>query len=140
MLLISLTGISMAAKVPTPTEPPEGVKIISIEEANTLLHQKNVYIYDMRRELYYGKGHIPGAVSLPYIWTKKELHYNYTGEFDVSKLPSDKNAAIIFHCEGPDEWKSYYTSKAVKEAGYNNIMWLRDGYSTWTNKGYAVEH
>ncbi|RJR17498.1 MAG: rhodanese-like domain-containing protein [Nitrospiraceae bacterium] len=140
VIIVSLAGIPMAAKVPTPTEPPEGVKLISIDEANQLLHQKNMYIYDMRKELYYGKGHIPGAVSLPYKWTKKESNYNYESKFDITKLPTDKNAPIIIHCDGPDEWKSYYTSKAAKEAGYNNIMWLRDGYSTWTTKGYAVEH
>lgn len=140
VLIISMAGMPMAAKVPTPTEPPEGVKIIYINEANQLLHQKDVYVFDMRKELYYGKGHIPGAVSLPYKWSKNKLQYNDTGEFDISKLPADKNAVIIFHCDGPEEWKSYYTSKAAKKAGYKNVMWLRDGYSTWANKGYAIEH
>jgi rhodanese-related sulfurtransferase len=140
MLIISMAGTPMAAIVPTPTEPPEGVKIISINEANQLLHQRNVYVFDMRKELYYGKGHIPGAVSLPYKWTQKEIPYKHTGEFDTSKLPADKNAVIIFHGDGPEEWKSYYTSKAAKKAGYINVIWLRDGYSSWASKGFAVEH
>ncbi|HBH61737.1 MAG TPA: hypothetical protein DDX85_08380 [Nitrospiraceae bacterium] len=140
LLLITLmTGMPMAAKVPTPAEPPEGVKIISIDEAHQLLYQKDVYVFDMRKELHYEKGHIPGAVSLTYKWTQKELHFNDRGELDMSRLPADKNAVIIFHGHGPEEWKSYYTSRAAKEAGYNNVMWLRDGYSTWANKGYAVE-
>ncbi|MEW6599392.1 MAG: rhodanese-like domain-containing protein [Nitrospirota bacterium] len=140
VLLIALTGMPMAAKVPAPTEPPKGVKIISINEVDELLNQKNVYIFDMRKELYYGRGHIPGAVSLPYKWTKNKIRYKDTGDFDTSKLPTDKNAVIILHCDGPDEWKSYYSSKAAKEAGYNNVLWLRDGYSAWSNKGYTVEH
>jgi rhodanese-related sulfurtransferase len=140
ILIIFLLRMPMAAKIPTPTEPPAGVKIISINEANQLLHQKDVYVFDMRKELNYGKGHIPGAVSLPYIWTKNEHPNNYTGKFDSSRLPTDNNCIIIFHGDGPEEWNSYYTSKIVKEAGYKNVMWLRDGYSTWANKGYAVEH
>jgi rhodanese-related sulfurtransferase len=139
VIIILMAGLTMAAKVSVPSAPPEGVKIISINEANQLLNQKDVYVFDMRKELYYGKGHIPGAVSLPYKWTKSELHNNDLGGFDIYKLPADKNAVIIFHCDGPQEWKSYYTSKAAKNAGYNNVMWLRDGYSTWADKGYAVE-
>jgi len=140
VLIILMAGTPMAAKVPTPTEPPEGVKIISINEADQLIHQRNVYVFDMRKELYYSKGHIPGAVSLPYKWTQKEIPYKRTGEFDISRLPADKNAVIIFHGDDPEEWKSYYTSKAAKKAGYKNVMWLRDGYSSWVSKGFAVEH
>lgn len=140
ILMLLMTGISMAAKVPAPTDPPEGVKIISINEANEILNQKNVYIFDLRKEFSYGKGHIPGAVSFPYKWARKDADFKPDGDIDLSKLPVDKNTAIIFHCDGPEEWKSYYTSKAAKKAGYTNVMWLREGYSAWANKGYAVEH
>ncbi len=140
ILIIITVGIPMAAKVPTPIEPPEGIKIISIDEANQLLHQKDVYVFDLRKELYYSKGHIPGSVSLPYKWNKQDANFKHTGDFDISKLPADKNTVIIFHSNGPEEWNSYYSSKSAKEAGYTNVMWLRDGYSTWANKGYAVEH
>ena len=140
LLIVSMSAIPKAATVPTPSEPPDGVKVISIHEANQLLYQKDVYVFDMRNERYFGKGHIPGAVSLPYEWTRKRTDYTYSAELDISKLPTDKNASIIFLGDGPEEWKAYYTSKAAKEAGYNNVMWFRDGYSTWLNKGYAVEH
>lgn len=140
VLIILTAGMPMAARVATPVEPPEGVKVISIDEANQFLNQRNVYVYDLRKELYYIKGHIPGAVSLPYRWTEKNSDFKGTGGFDISRLPADKNMVIIFHGDGPEEWRSYYISKAAKEAGYKNVKWLRDGYSNWANRGYTVEH
>lgn len=140
VLVIIMASMSMAAKVLTPTEPPEGVKIITINEANKLLYKKDVYVFDMRKALHYSKGHIPGALSLPYKWTEKGYPVHSKGEFDMSRLPADKDAIIIFHSEGPDGWKSYYASKVAKEAGYKNIMWFRGGYSSWVEKGYTIEH
>lgn len=136
----ALAGVLFADEVPTPTEPPAGVKIVSADEAKGLVEQHNVNIYDMRKALNYGKGHVPGAVSLPYKWTKKGNPAERTGEYDMSQLPADKNAPILFHSDGPTGWKSYYASKAAAEAGYKHVMWMRGGFDQWSEKGYPVDH
>ena len=130
----------MAGKVPTPTEPPTGVTMISVADAKPFIERSKVQVFDMRKALNYGKGHIPGAKSIPYKWTKKGHPSQRTGKFDISRLPSDKNAKILFHSDGPTGWKSYYASKAAIDAGYQNVMWMREGFSTWAEKGYTVEH
>ena len=141
LLLVVLTaGSVMAGKVQTPIEPPTGVTIITVTNAKTLVEQNKAQIFDMRKALNYGKGHIPGAKSVPYKWTKKGHPSQRTGTFDISKLPSDKNVKIIIHSDGPTGWKSYYASKAAKEAGHKNVMWMREGFATWSEKGYTVEH
>ncbi|KPK00096.1 MAG: hypothetical protein AMK71_08715 [Nitrospira bacterium SG8_35_4] len=138
--LVFLTArAGMAADVPTPTEPPSGVMMISAVDAKQLIEMNSVQVFDMRKALNFGKGHIPGATSLPYKWTKKGHPSQREGTFDMSKLPTDKNTKVLFHSDGPTGWKSYYASKAAHEAGYNNVMWMRDGYSTWTERGYAIE-
>ncbi len=137
--LFAFTGMVMAGSVPTPETPPEGVQMVSADVAKKMV-EEGMMVYDMRKALNFGKGHLPGAVSLPYKWTKKGHPAERTGEFDMSKLPGDKNAKIVFHSDGPNGWKSYYASKAAIEAGYKNVMWMREGYSTWTEKGYAVDH
>lgn len=139
VLVFAVAGVAIAGKVPTPTAPPEGVKIVSADEVKSLI-EKGLKAFDMRKALNYGKGHLPGAISLPYKWTKKGHPAQRTGEFDMSKLPEDKNAQIIFHSDGPNGWKSYYASKAAAEAGYKNVMWMREGFSTWQEKGYTIEH
>jgi rhodanese-related sulfurtransferase len=74
----------------------------------------------------YDKGHIPGAISIP------------DSEFDkhVDKLPADKSAALIFHCEDlacPLSQKS--AAKAVA-LGYTNVMTMPAGYVAWS-KAYG---
>ena len=134
-----LVGIAMAEDVQTPTKL-EGVKIASTDEVKALLGQKGVMIFDMRKALNYGKGHLQGAVSLPFKWvTEGSEPSQRTGEFDMSLLPSDKKARIIFYSDGPTGWKSYYAAKMSKEAGYNNIMWMREGSTEWERKGYPME-
>ncbi|UCH81223.1 MAG: hypothetical protein JSW20_01080 [Nitrospiraceae bacterium] len=138
VLVIAMAGIATAGDVPTPTEAPAGVKIISAADAKNQI--SNIKVFDMRKALNFGKGHLPGATSVPYKWTKKGHPSQRTGEFDVSKLPADKNQKILFHSDGPNGWKSYYASKKAAEMGYTNVLWMREGFATWSEKGYTVEH
>lgn len=139
-MLAAMAYPAAAEEVPTPTEPPAGVTIIPAPDAKEMLGLKDVHIFDMRKALNYGKGHLPGAMSLPYNWIKKGHPSERTGEFDMAKLPADKDARIIIHSDGPNGWKSYYASKAAAEAGYTNILWMRDGFAVWEEKGYPIEH
>jgi len=139
-LMFAVAGNAAAEEVMTPTKL-DGVKIVGSDEVKGMLGQKGVYVYDMRKALNYGKGHLKGAVSLPFKWTVDDDDpAKRQGEFDMSVLPQDKNAKIVFHSDGPAGWKSYYASKAAKEAGYKNVMWFRDGFDDWSKKGYALEH
>lgn len=140
VFLLAVASMTIAGKVPTPTESPEGVIIVSAVKAKEMVDKKEVQVFDMRKALNYGKGHLPGAVSLPYKWTTKGHPSQRTGEFDMSKLPADKNTPIFFYSDGPNGWKSYYASKAAYETGYKSIFWMRDGFATWSEKGYAVEN
>ncbi len=140
LFVISITGMVEAGAVPTPTDPPAGVTITSVVYGKPLIDQNKVHVFDMRKALNYGKGHIKGAMSLPYKWTKTGDPSQRTGEFDISKLPADKNKSLLFHSDGPNGWKSYYASKAAVEAGYKNVMWMREGFLIWVEKGYPVEY
>ena len=139
ILLLGIASAAIAIKVPTPEPPPEGVTIISIDSIDTLMRRGDAHVFDMRHILHYRKGHLPGAISLPYEWIKKNPSGQHEGAFDITQLPSDKNANIIFHSDDPSGWKSYYAAKAAREAGYVNVLWLRSGYTGWVERGYAVE-
>lgn len=140
VFIMAITGMAAAEDALTPTKL-EGVKIIGADEVKAMLGQKDVYVFDMRKALNYGKGHLHAAVSLPFKWTVENDDPNKRqGEFDMSVLPQDKNAKIVFHSDGPSGWKSYYASKIAKDAGYKNVMWYRDGFDDWSKKGYTLEH
>lgn len=138
ILVFLIFNPGMSERIPTPNEPPDGVRIISTNEAFKLTSE-NTYLFDTRREIRYMSGHLPGAVSLPLEWTKKGLPDQREGTFDLRKLPGDKNTTIIFHGQGANGWKAYFASKIAKEAGYKNVMWLREGLHDWVNNGYSLE-
>ncbi|RJQ52109.1 MAG: rhodanese-like domain-containing protein [Nitrospiraceae bacterium] len=133
------TATAMAGETPTPTSL-DGVRIASTGEVKTMLGQQGIYIFDMRKALNYGKGHLKGAVSLPFKWlTEGANPASRKGEFDMALLPADKNAKIIFYSDGPAGWKSYHAAKLTREAGYKNVIWMREGSAAWESKGYPVE-
>jgi rhodanese-related sulfurtransferase len=74
----------------------------------------------------YDKGHVPGAISIPF------------SKFDkmVGMLPKDKNALIIFYCGGlkcPLSHKSAFKSEKL---GYKNVKVFATGYPAW-KKAYG---
>jgi rhodanese-related sulfurtransferase len=74
----------------------------------------------------YDKGHIPGAISIP------------DSEFDkhVGKLPANKGASLIFHCEDLACPLSQKSAAKTVALGYTNVMTMPVGYVGWV-KAYG---
>lgn len=136
--VLFFAGKVLAARVLTPTLLPGGI-IVSVETAKAL--HASARFFDMRKVINYGKGHIPGAVSIPFKpKSKKVVEFDKTkDQLDVSKFPADKNAAVVFYSDGPYGWKSYKASIIAINSGYRNVKWMRSGYGNWKNSGYTVE-
>lgn len=140
MVVAAALGIpcAMADDPPTPASA-KGFEVLSIEKARDLIGKAQ--FYDMRSAVNYGKGHVKGAVALPYD-QKSEKSENFDGakdKFDMAKLPQDKSAAIVFYSDGPTGWKSYKAAVMASRAGYTNVKWMREGTSGWTAKQLPLE-
>jgi rhodanese-related sulfurtransferase len=137
-LLFLAAPVFAADQTLTPDTLPGG-KVISVDEAKSMVG-KNTF-FDMRTAMSFGKGHLPGARALPY----KQASDKTPGfdasqdKFDLSELPSDKAAAIVFYSDGPAGWKSYKAAVSAIRAGYSNVMWFRGGTSEWEANGYVLE-
>ena len=134
------TGIgSEGAKLkPTPLVGPENVQVLSPAEAKAM-HGHAIFC-DARKAMNYGKGHVPGAVSVSVRWLDKTVSLEErTPKFDTSKLPKDKNMLIIFYSHGSTGWKSYHAARVVAELGYKKVHWMREGLAGWIKSGYPVE-
>ena len=118
----------------------DGAKIITAEEAAALI-RTGVPIYDTRVKAEYDEHHIKGAKSLPYAEkSHKEVGFDAKlDKFDLSKMSQDRNAPVIFACNGPECWKSYKASVVAIEAGYKQVYWLRGGFPEWKAKGMPLE-
>jgi rhodanese-related sulfurtransferase len=131
-LLLFIGPIFLLCTSVNATPPPKtltGGKVINAEEVLKL--QKKASIFDQRKAINYGRGHIPTAKYLPCA--------NETNCINLSQLPKDKNVLLIFYSQGVTDSKSYYAAKQAITAGYRNVNWFREGYSSWVAKKYPVE-
>jgi len=76
----------------------------------------------------YDVGHIPGAINIP------------DSQFDkmTDRLPADKNALLVFYCEGPECMLSHKTAFRAEKLGYTNIKVYPNGFPEWKAKGMNV--
>ena len=134
-----LTSMTTAWAADTPPSL-DGVKLVTADEAKKL-QDGGVPLIDTRVAAEYAEKTAKGAKSVPYK-EKSEKAVNFDGgkdDFDLTKLPSDKAAPLVFFCNGPECWKSYKASVTAKKAGYTKIYWMRGGFPEWSLKGLATQ-
>jgi len=116
-----------------------GATIPSAEQVKKLMDQ-GAPLFDVRPQAHYREAHIPGAVNVPYqMNSPKEVDYDDgVDAFDIAKLPKDKNAPMIFQCNGAECWYSYKAARYMVKRGYTKIYWFRTGLPAWKAAGYPV--
>lgn len=136
-VLFSAAAPSFAG--PTP-ETLNGATKVDAAKAKSLV-DGGAKLIDMRSAAEYAEGHAKGAINVPYKEkSAKAVDFDASLDtFDLSKLPADKNMALVAYCNGVECWKSYKGLTAAMKAGYKNTYWLRDGYPGWKAKGYPAE-
>lgn len=144
VLLFVVTVVSPAGANENKPETPkalDGVKVVSVEDVKALIAGNEAKFYDFRSAINFGKGHLPGAVALPYK-ENSEFKADFDASkdvFDMSKLPSDKNTPVVFYSDGPTGWKSYKAAFLARKAGYKRVMWFREGTKAWKAKGNKLQ-
>jgi len=130
-------GNALAADTPTSLE---GATVVDAAKAKSLM-DGGAKMLDTRVANEYAEAHIKGAINVPYKEkSPKAADFDASQDsFDLSKVPADKNAALITQCNGPECWKSYKSAKALVKAGYKKIYWFRGGFPEWKAKGHPVE-
>jgi rhodanese-related sulfurtransferase len=138
-LALGLGVVSGASAADTP-DSLSGVKIVSAEDA-LKMGGRGVPLIDTRVATEYADKTIKGAKSVPYREkSAKEVKFDRSkDEFDLSKLPADKNAPLVFFCNSGECWKSYKASVVARDAGYKQIHWLRGGMPEWVSKGLPTQ-
>ncbi len=136
-VLFSVALPAFAANTP---ESLSGATVVNADKAKELMGG-GAKMIDTRVAAEYAEAHIVGAINVPYKEKSAKSADFDAGQdgFDLSRLPADKNAAIISHCNGAECWKSYKGAAAMIKAGYKKVYWFRDGIPAWKAKGYPVE-
>ena len=104
---------------------------IGIQELKKMMDQGEVTLIDVQPKAIYDKGHIKGAVSIPW---KSQIALE-----DVWSLPSDK--PIITYCAcGPGESDSADIAGQLIRMGYDDVKVLKDpSIQGWKEAGYPIE-
>lgn len=135
-LILAFASSAFAADDPETPKSLAGGKIVSAAEAKAL--GGKAAFFDMRKAVSYGKGHLPGAQPLPYDQKsdKSEKFDATLDKFDMSQLPTDKSAPVVFYSDGPTGWKSYKAAVIAIRNGYTNVSWFRGGTAEWEAAGF----
>lgn len=117
-----------------------GAKSVSAEEVKKML-DAGVPVVDTRVAAEYAEKTIKGAKSVPYKEKSAKAPDFDTAQdqFDLSKLPADKNAPVVFFCNAGECWKSYKASVVAMKAGYAKVHWFRGGMPEWAGKGLPTQ-
>lgn len=119
---------SAAARVTTAT----GERMdISLEEAQKLFFTQTAVFIDARSAEDYAKGHIQGALSLPW----HEVDRNFLGV--TQNL--DVEAHIVTYCDGETCELSHDLALFLRDAGFLNTRVLVNGWTLWQQSGLPVE-
>lgn len=141
---LSAIGFCMALSAPAfAAETPatlKGTTVVSAAEVNKLM-SSGAPVIDTRVAAEYSEKTIKGAKNVPYKEkSAKDLTFDAAqDQFDLSKLPADKAAPVVFFCNAGECWKSYKASVAAMKAGYTKINWFRGGMPEWQKAGLPTQ-
>ena len=122
----------------TPSQLP-GARLVDASEV-LALQQQGVPVIDVRLVKEYHEKHIKGAASIPYgEKSLKDVAFDPALDEWAGPEKLDKDKPVIFHCNGPECWKSYKAAKVALAQGFKTVYWFRGGFPEWEKNGLAVE-
>ena len=113
------------------TSPSGRQMAISLDDANTLHQSKGAVFMDARPLDEYTKGHIQGAISLPW----------HDAEQRVMDVTADmaNDAVIITYCDGDTCDLSKELALFLENLGFTNVRVLVNGWTVWQQAGLPVD-
>lgn len=128
LYLIFFAVAGMSAALYARAAEPE-FTVISTEQLKTMLDEKKDFVLiDARTKEEYQEAHITGAISIP----EKSLGEN------VALLPADKNALLVFYCNGVKCGKSKKAAQKAGAMGYKSVLVYGEGFPVWEEKGLKI--
>ncbi len=135
-VVLSMPAVLAAEE--TPQSIPGGT-MVTTDQAKEQF-DKGVKFIDTRVAAEFAEKKIKGATNVIYKEKfARESKVDAEDIFDLTKLPADKNTAMVFYCNGSPCWKGYKGAAAAIKAGYKKVFWYRDGLPGWTSKVYPTE-
>lgn len=138
-LVIGAGGALPVAAAETPTTIA-GATVVKAADVKKML-DAGTPVFDVREAAEHAEKSIKGTKSVPYKEkSAKEVGFDASlDKFDLSKLPGDKAAPLVFFCSGVQCWKSYKATIVAQKAGHSKIYWFRGGMPEWVAAGLPTQ-
>lgn len=88
---------------------------------------KAFVLVDVREDLEWQAGHLPGAVHIG----------RGVLERDIERLYPDPNTPLVLYCGGG--YRSALAALSLKQMGYTHVLSMDGGYRGWTEQGLPIE-
>ena len=110
-----------------------------LERGNPGLHQdlpqRGLILIDLREARDFAIGHLPGALSLPYLFFgdsfEKKVSEGWP-DADRSTIP------LVFYCYGTDCVRSRKAGAQAARLGFRDVLWFRGGVREWRDAGLPL--
>jgi rhodanese-related sulfurtransferase len=121
-MLARMTEDFFAAKLRHETDPSDVAAARAAGERLVLV--------DVRDDVAWAQGHIPGAIHLPRAQIPSRLD-------DLPSVADDPN--LVVYCWGPGCNGSTKAALALTRAGYRRVREMIGGFEYWAREGLAIE-
>jgi len=128
---VVLVGAVLAgAQKPVDQDDPLTIPRIRVEDFRGRHARSSVLVVDVRDEMVFKVGHIPGAIGVPLREVAERV-----GEIR-SKA---KDRGIVTYCSCPSEQTAASAAVVLLKHGVTNVGVLVGGYPEWVATGGAIE-
>jgi phage shock protein E len=100
---------------------------VSVEQFDKLWKEQKLPILDVRRDVEYEEGHIPGALNIDI----------YSPDFQEQVAKLDKSRPWLVHCRSGG--RSARACKIMSDLGFTKLYDLAPGMMGWRKAGKQVE-
>lgn len=127
VLLLNSPGDQLTVEDPSQEGSYPQVSRVDLAQAKSAYDSGTAVFVDVRDQVYYDNGHIPGAISIP------------LGEIEDRLDEIDPNDWIILYCTWPNEETSARAASILTENGYQRANPVLGGLQSWSEAGYPIE-
>lgn len=128
--IVALPALAIVMLTLSPAMAAADFAVISTEQLKQFVDQKEkMTLIDARSPAEYREAHISGAINIP----EKEF------EATRQQLPAEKDALLVFYCNGVKCGKSKKVANLVQPLGYTNILIYSEGIPVWEEQNFQMQ-
>lgn len=120
-------GAQSGAAAAGPETKTAAVRELDPAQLSKMLASGNVTVYDCNEPDMHAEAHVPGSMPLVY------------DEVTLEKLPTDRNAAIVFYCYSPECPAAASAARTAIKLGFTNVYCMTAGIIGWQDAGLPTK-